>query len=259
MRLITLISDWQNDDFYTAAVKGLLYSKCSDIKVIDISHKIDTFKYTQAAFVLRNAFLHFPEGTIHIVAINSDPDEKHPPICLKIKGHYFLGSASGIFSLMFSEQPEKVVKIEEQGDIKLSTFPELTLYAQAAIALLNGKSIEDLGSELPDKNRHVQFMPAIDEDLLTGSMIYFDSYQNAFTNITRELFEEVRRNRKFVIAFKSESYSISKISKSYNDVESGEILAIFNSLDLLEIAQRNGKLAELFGIRLNSPITIKFI
>lgn len=259
MRLITLISDWHNDDFYTAAIKGSLYSKCSDIKVIDISHKIETFKYTQAAFVLRNAFLHFPEGTIHIVGINSDPDEKHPPICLKMKGHYFLGAASGIFSLMFSDQPEKVVQIKENEDIKLSTFPELTLYTQAAIALLNGKSIEDLGPELPGQYTHVQFMPAFDEGFITGSMIYFDSFQNSFTNITKKLFDEVGKGRPFVISFKSASYNISKISTSYNDVESGEIMALFNSLDLLEIAQRNGRLAELFDIRLNSPITIKFL
>lgn len=259
MQIITLISDWHNDDFYTASVKGLLYSKCANVRVVDISHKIDTFKYTQAAFVLRNAFLHFPEGTIHIVGINSNPDEAHPPICLKIKGHYFLGVASGIFSLMFSEKPEKVVQIEESGDIKRSTFSELTLFSQAAIALVNGKSIDDLGPELPGKYRHVQFLPAIDDNFITGSMIYIDSYQNAFTNITRELFNSVGKNRKFVISFKSDSFSTTKISNGYDDVESGEILAIFNSLDLLEIAQRDGKLAELFGIQLNSPITVRFL
>ncbi len=258
MKLITLISDWHNDDFYTASVKGLLYSKCEDIKVIDISNKIESYKYTQAAFVLRNAFLHFPKGTIHIVAINSDSNNDHPPICLKIKGHYFIGTSSGIFSLMFSEKPEIVVKINETETIKNSTFPELTLFAEAASFLINGGDINSLGSVLPDQYRHVQFLPAIDESIITGSVIYFDSYQNVFTNITKELFEQVRKNRKFVITIKSDTYSMDKISKSYNEVDVGEMVAIFNSLDLLEISQRNGKIAELLDIRLNSPVTIKF-
>ncbi len=258
MKLITLISDWHNDDFYTASVKGLLYSKCADIKVIDISNKIESYKYTQAAFVLRNAFLHFPVDTIHIVAINSDSDEQHPPICLKIKGHYFLGSASGIFSLMFSETPDVLVKINETDSIKNSTFPELTLYAEAASFLINGGDIKDLGPDLPHQYRHVQFMPAIDESIITGSVIYFDSYQNVFTNITRDLFNQVGKNRKFVITIKSDTYSMHKISKNYNEVEVGEMVSIFNSLDLLEISQRNGKLAKLLDIRLNSPVTVKF-
>ncbi len=51
---------------------------------------------------------------------------------------------------------------------------------------------------------------------------------------------------------------MTKISKNYNVVEVGEMGAIFNSLDLLEISQRNGKLAELLDIKLNSPVTVKF-
>jgi len=258
MRIITLISDWQNDDFYTASIKGLLYSKCKDINVIDITNKIDSYKYTQAAFILRNAFLHFPTGTIHIVAINSDIDEKHNPICVLMKGHYFIGTQSGIFSLMFSEKPDKVVRINESKEFAVSTFPELTMFANAAIFLSNGGEIGKLGDALEGVIRPMQFMPAFDDNIITGNVIYIDSYQNAFTNITKDLFEEIRKKRKFVITIKSDSYSIHKLSKNYSEVEVGEMIGLFNSIDLLEISQRNGRLAELLDIRLNSPVTIKF-
>lgn len=258
MSIITLTTDWHNDDFYTGAMKGLLYSKCPQVNIVDITHKIDSFKYTQAAFVLRNAFTFYPKGTIHIVGINSDPTDKHPPICLKIQDHIFIGTASGIFSLMFDEKPEIIVKIEERGEIKRSSFPELTIFAEAASFILNGGKIEDLGPVLPDQYRHIQLMPAFDENDITGSVIYIDSYQNIITNISKKLFDRIRNNRNFVIMVKSSTFSINTISDTYSDVDPGDLLAIFNSLGLLEIAQRNGRFAEHNDININSPVIIKF-
>ena len=258
MSIITLTTDWHNDDFYTGAIKGLLYSKCPGVNVIDITHKIESYKYTQAAFVLRNAFSFYPEGTIHIVGINSEPTEAQPPICLKIKGQYFLGTSNGIFSLMFTEKPEKMVKIEESEFIKKSSFPELTIFAEAASFLINGGKIEQLGPELLSQTRHVQFMPAIDDNDITGNVIYIDSYQNIITNISHDLFKQVGKKRRFTITVKSETYSVNGLSNSYSEVDMGEMLALFNSLGLLEIAMRNARMAELIDIKINSPVTVKF-
>ncbi len=258
MSIITLTTDWHNDDFYTGAIKGLLYSRCDDVNVIEITNKIESFKYAQAAFVLRNAFSFYPEGTIHIVGINSDPTESQPPICIKIKNQYFLGTDNGVFSLMFIEKPDKIIKIEEHDSIKISSFPELTVFAEAAIHLYNGGKIEDLGSEMPAQNKHVQFMPVIDEHDISGNVIYIDSYQNIITNISEELFHQVGKKSSFVITVKSETYSVNRLCKAYSEVEVGEMLALFNSLGLLEIAMRNARFAELIDIKINSPVTIKF-
>jgi S-adenosylmethionine hydrolase len=258
MTIITLTTDWANDDFYIGAIKGLLYSKCPDVKVIDITHKIETYKYTQAAFVLKNSFTHFPAGTIHIVGINSDITEQQTPICLKLDGQYFVGAANGIFSLMFTQQPETIVEIKESDRFKVSSFPELTIFAEVAAFIAQGGDMKTLGPEIPGKYRHVQFMPAIDENAITGNVIYIDSFQNIITNISVDLFNQIGKKRKFSISVKSESYSVQKLSQNYSEVDVGEILALFNSLDLLEMAIRNGRLAELIDVRVNSPVTIKF-
>lgn len=258
MTIVTLTTDWQNDDFYGGAIKGLLYSQCENVQVVDITHKIENYKYTQAAFVLRNAFVHFPIGTIHIIGINSYPTQEHPPVCVKIKGHYFLGTASGIFSLMFTEAPELIIKITETEELVKSSFSELSLFAKAAALIANGTDVNELGEKLEGKYRHVQFRPAIDENDISGSVIYIDSYSNVITNISKELFEQVGKGRSFTLSIKSDSYSISKLSKGYHEVEVGEMLALFNSLNLIEIAMRNAQLTDLLDIRINSPVTIKF-
>jgi len=260
MPIITLTTDWNNDDFYIGAIKGLLYSKCpSDVNIVDITHKIESFKYTQAAFILKNVFSVYPKGTIHIIGVNSDYSKDHPHVCLKIKDQIFLGTSNGIFSLMFEDEPDIIVEIKETEIIKRSTFPELTVLAETAAFLLNGGDIKQLGNEVSDKHRYISLMPAFDEKDIVGSVIYIDSYKNIITNISKELFDKIRNNRKFKISVKSDIYTIDKISNNYSEVEQGDILAVFNSLGLLEIAQRNGQIAQIIDININAPVIVKFI
>jgi hypothetical protein len=151
-----------------------------------------------------------------------------------------------------------MVKIEENEIIKKSSFPELTIFAEAASFLINGGKMEQLGPELLTQTRHVQFMPAIDDNDITGNVIYIDSYQNIITNISHDLFKQVGKKRRFTITVKSETYSVNGLSNSYSEVDVGEMLALFNSLGLLEIAMRNARMAELIDIKINSPVTVKF-
>jgi S-adenosylmethionine hydrolase len=259
MTIITLTTDWHNDDFYTGAIKGLLYGKCPDVKVIDITHKIDTFKYTQAAFILRNVYKYYPPGTIHIVGIQSNINENQHPVCIKTDNQYFIGSSGGIFSLIFDKKPDIVIKINETDTIKRSTFPELTIFAETAAMIANGTDIKQLGSKFTEMTRFMQIMPAVDKGVITGQIIYIDSYKNVITNISEQLFYDLKQDKKFVMAVKSDSYKVNKISIGYSDVERGEILALFNSAGLLEFAMRDGKIAELADIQINTPVIVKYL
>ena len=78
MSIVTLTSDWNSDDYYSAAVKGKILCRCPDTQVIDITNQVPAFNIALAAFQLKHAFRHFPAGTIHIVAVNNETKEKRP-------------------------------------------------------------------------------------------------------------------------------------------------------------------------------------
>jgi len=63
MSIITLTTDWKQNDFYTGALKGTILTKCPEIQIVDISHQIPSFNISQAAFVIKNSYYHFPKGT----------------------------------------------------------------------------------------------------------------------------------------------------------------------------------------------------
>ena len=72
MSLITLTTDFGTKDHFVGAVKGAIYSEFPDMKIVDISHEISPFNITQTAYILKNAYKSFPEGTVHIIGVDSE-------------------------------------------------------------------------------------------------------------------------------------------------------------------------------------------
>lgn len=257
MSIITLTTDWKNNDFYVGAIKGKLLSVCPNTMIVDISHQIQSFNILQASFVLKNSFKQFPEGSVHIVGVNSDIKDNRLLVIFADK-HYFIGADNGIFSLIFNEQPEKMVLVDTGKNADYSTFNALSCFAEIASHIVQKKPIEKLGKQIDSYKQHVPIRPAIDSSVINGSVIYIDSYANAITNISKELFSRIGKQRTFEIFVQSNHYKINTISNSYSDVPVGELLAVFNSVDLLEVAIHNGNAAQLLNLSVNSSVRIKF-
>ena len=96
MNIVTLTSDFGNKDYSVAAVKGALVSTVQNPQVIDISHQIEPYNVTQAAYVLKNAYKTFPKGSIHIVGVESEKTPETDHLAMFFDGHYFIGLDNGI-------------------------------------------------------------------------------------------------------------------------------------------------------------------
>ena len=259
MPVITLISDWGPKDHYTGAVKGAILRQAPSVQVIDITHEINPFNILQASFVLRNTYKEFPDGSIHIIGVNTDESQQHPHVAIYYQNQYFIGADNGIFSLAFDNTPEKIVEIEIFQDGDYFTFSVRDRFVKAACHLALGQPIEELGfkRELLTERHH--FRPVVEPALIKGKVIYVDGYENIFINITQEVFEKTRQKRAFEIQVRNAEYPVSKISKSYSDVPAGNIVALFGSTGFLEIAVNQGNAAGLLGIQVDDIIRIAFI
>jgi len=258
MSIITLTSDWGTRDHYLAAVKGALFSRMPEAVIVDISHDIDPFDLNQASFVLRNCYHHFPKGTIHIVAINTEADLEKPHIAIQHNGYYFIGTDNGLFSLLFDQQPEEIYEIDIPQDSDYFTFPARDVFAKAATHLARGGAMEELGDPMTGLYQRMAFKPAVSGDAIVGKVIYIDRYENVFTNITEDLFRRENRNRPFHIEFSVSRYRIRQINRSYGDVPEGELVALFSTTGNLEIAINKGNAASLLGLGPDDSIRVQF-
>ncbi len=258
MPVISITSDWGLKDHYLAAVKGSILTHLPDADIIDISHDIPSFDLSQTSFVIRNSYKYFPKGSIHIIGVKSDASIKTPHTAVLFDGHYFLGADNGIFSLIFDKEPEKIVEIDIIQDSDSFTFSTRDVFVMAAAHLAKGGKIEELGNVKESLMQKMSFAPVLEKNAIKGKVIYIDAYENVISNITESVFRDTVGKKAFSIVFRTPGYTISSISKSYDDVPEGEMLALFSSGSHLEIAINLGKASSLLGLRIDDIVRIEF-
>ena len=260
MAIITLTSDLGSKDSYLASVKGSIYSQLESVKIVDITHDITPFNIQQAAYVLRNCFKDFPQGTIHIISIDDELTSKNEHLAVKTNGHYFIGADNGLFSLLLNEmKAEKIVRLNISQSTNCMTFSAKNIFVSAACHLARGGTMEIIGAEVADfEVKSAELKAVIKKDMIRGVVIYVDAYGNAITNIGKDVFESVQKGRNFSILFGREDEQITTISTKYKDVRPGEKLAIFGENNLLQVAMNQGEANKLLGLNLHEIIRIEF-
>jgi S-adenosylmethionine hydrolase len=251
MAVITLTTEWRPDDIYNGIIKGKLCSLCPGATVIDNASNITPFNISHASFIIRNTFENYPKGSVHIICVHSEAQKGEGYLIIKARGHFFIGTDNGIFNLILNSDPDEIVRIESDG-----INNELEIFARAASGLLAGKQPSQLGTPLNNISESLPLRATIDADVIIGSIIFIDSYGNAISNITREIFYRVFENREFRIYIQSNKNYTEHISKAYGDAPAGDLLARFNSLDLLEISINGANVSELLSIEIGSTVRI---
>lgn len=257
MAIITLTTDLGDKDIYQAALKGSILKLLPDVNIVDITHAVAAFNVPQAAFILKNSFHYFPENTVHLIGIDTVYNNETKYLAIAYKNHYFVGADNGIFSLMFDEEPSKIVEINILQDLKFLHFPLADIFVKAACHLAQGAQLDDIGLPVLHIEQKMNLQPVIETNLIKGSVIYIDSFQNVITNITKALFNKVQNGRRFTLYFKRNE-TITQLSWHYSEVPEGEKLCLFGISDHLEIAINKGNASGLLGLNYGDIVRIEF-
>ncbi len=251
MPVVTLTTEWKPDDIYYGIIKGKLSSMCPGAIIIDNAGGIPAFNIAHASFVIRNTYNHYPKGSVHIICVHSEAHKDQQHLIVRAKDHFFIGTDNGIFNLILNSDPDEVIIIDPLG-----ISDELEVFARTAAGLMSGKKPSDLGKSVASLSEKVPLRATIDKDVIIGSIIFIDSYGNAISNITREVFYRVFENKDYRILIQSNKNYTDIISNRYSDVAVGDLLARFNQLDLLEISINGADVSELLSITAGSVIRI---
>lgn len=256
LKTISIISDWQKDDFYLTNVKTHLQQHVSGYQIMDVSHNIQAFDSMQAAFVLRSVWRGFPKGSIHLFCVNSASSLETPHVLIEHKGHFFIGADLGYWPFILGRMPESAYILNNETEYEGSSFPELNIFAQVAIAVSKNIMAKDLGGDFYLVKSLTKLNPEFNDKSIFASIVYFDSFGNAITNLSKDQFERHCQTDDVCISLISEKYRTKKIVHSYLNVDHGEILALFNSQNLLEIALREGNIKQMLDLQLGDQVRI---
>jgi len=257
MAIITLTTDLGDKDIYQAALKGSILKLLPNVNIVDITNSVSAFNIQQAAFILKNSYHYFPDATVHLIGIDTVFSASTRYLAVKYKNHYFVGADNGIFSLMFNDEPDEIVEINILQDLKFLHFPLADIFVRAACHLADGRPLKEIGLPVSAIEKKMNLQPVIEKNLIKGSVIYIDSFQNVITNITKEFFNSIQQGRRFILYFKRNE-TIDRLSWHYNEVPEGEKLCLFGISDHLEIAINKGNASGLLGLTLGDKVVIDF-
>jgi S-adenosylmethionine hydrolase len=276
MAIITLTTDFGYKDHFVAAIKGNILKEVPKANIVDISHAISPLDIRECAYILKNSYPYFPEGTIHIVGMDSEESIENEHLVVQVEGHYFIGANNGILSLITKElSPEHIAQINIPN-VQKNSFPVLEVFVKVACHLARGGKLGVVSKPFNGLKEIKELEPRIANEgkTIIGNVIYIDNYGNVVTNITKALFEAYRNGRSFeLIARRQKIKSIHKSYSSFINYDLPEnqrngpsdLLAIFNSSGYIEIAiyksdlKSVGGASTLLGLGNDDMITINFL
>ncbi|MCD6346760.1 MAG: SAM-dependent chlorinase/fluorinase [Bacteroidales bacterium] len=270
MVLITLTTDWNRQDYYAGMMKGRILSLLPDASIQEVTHHIEPFHSLEGAFVLRQIIGEYPEKSIHLFLVNQGNRPDVYPLIISTKGKSIIAWEDSVLGLVIDDEPDYCLRVTPDVFVKIKkelrinnsgvspSFPELGLFPVLSLFIQGGFKYEDFGQNETERITSSPWLPVIQEQSISGRVLYIDSYGNAISNITKGLFEKIRHERKYEIYLISNHYRIDKINTAYLETEPGEILALFNALNFLEVAMVHASVSEMLGLETGSTIKVNF-
>ena len=114
--MITLTTEWREDDFFNGILRGKLSSDCPGVTVVSNAAGIPPLNIMHGAFVIRNTYNHYPEGTIHLIFISSEGTGEHPHLLVRSRNHWFLGADNGMFNLILNTQSDLIISLDNHDN-----------------------------------------------------------------------------------------------------------------------------------------------
>lgn len=242
MSIITITTDLGYRDPYLAMVKGLIYQKQPQTKVIDIACDVNKHAHNEGAFALKSALPYFVKDTVHLFAVkylNSSDTRDDLAIdntrylLTKYKDQYIVCPDNGVLTLIDKSFNEPVYQLYFENEAQHSFYLR-DIFVDVANKIINQISLDEFGALTQDYCKLYAFESFATPGNLQGTVLYEDDFGNLITSITKDEFEKTVGKKRFSIPLPSGD--VEKIYNTYDDVKIGDVVCFFNSMGLLEIA-----------------------
>jgi S-adenosylmethionine hydrolase len=280
MTIITLTTDFGEQDGYVGIIKGVIHSVNPSATVIDISHLVEPQNVLQGAFLLHISHSHFPTSTIHLAVVDPGLKAEHRTICLEVpEVGFFIGPDNGLFSYILNAYPNTVAREPNNAAYHRqsvsSTFYGRDVYAPVAAYLSKGEPFEQVGP-LVDPTEVACFedlWPEWEEQngkrVLQGYVRHIDHFGNIISNIHPSLLgnlsEKERGSLKVYVDYNSPTSNrkirleTTGLKENYGEGTINELIALFGSSDFLELARISGYAAfEKLGLKSPDISSVRF-
>jgi S-adenosylmethionine hydrolase len=266
--LITLTTDFGRSDSYVGTMKGVILGICPEAALVDLSHEIQPQAVRQAAYVLSTAAPYFPPGTVHLAVVDPGVGGARRPVAVQTERATYVAPDNGLLGLALAADAARLAPLRVQAPSRVqavqltesryhlsqisATFHGRDIFAPAAAHLASGVDPRQMGDTLRllDLAQLAPHEPVQQQDgSRLGEVLHVDRFGNLVTSFRGS---EIQDQCSVGVA----EQVIAGLSRTFSDVEPGELVAYVGSGGHLEIAERDGHAAGRLGMSVGAPVRL---
>jgi len=248
--IITLTTDFGVGSPYVAQMKGVMLSICRELQLIDLTHGIKPQNVREGAIVLADCTPRFPPGTIHVAVVDPGVGTSRRIVYAELGEQRYLAPDNGLLSLLAQRQQAWDIVAVENPHFWLPqpsmTFHGRDIFAPVAAHLAEGLNPLKLGQKTDSLLQLDWSLPQQDRGSVAGEVMFVDSFGNLITNIPREAVTGLGEPASLLV--ECDGQVVEGIVPTYGAASSGELVALFDSQDRLEIAKVGGSAARTLQV-----------
>jgi hypothetical protein len=255
MSIITLLTDFS--DLYPASMKAMILSIAPQATIVDITHHIPPQNIKWGAAALAFTAPYFPDNTVHIAVVDPGVGSERRGIVVKASGlktQYFVGPDNGLL-IPAAETLGKFEVFEirpEYFENVSKTFHGRDVFAPVGAEISLGRDLHKIGEPITDFIKLPAKTPVVDQSMLTGEILFIDSFGNIITNIPAGLALQFMKPGD-TVCLKGQRL---RFAQAYADVSIGEPLLLMGSHGFLEISVNRGSAEDYFNLEREHEVQI---
>ncbi len=242
MSLIVLLTDFGHIDPYVGQMKGMIYKKFPEARIVDLCHGVQPFNVEQAGFLLYASLDHFPHGSVFAAVVDPGVGSDRRIVLADTGAYLILAPDNGLLSPLFEEG--RILRVYRyRGNVPASsTFHGRDIIAPLAAHLArNNKVPEEFSPMDPDELILTGLLrPRFSESGLVCRVVHQDSFGNLILELNIKDWGERLKNRKLRV----KGLDLLPVNY-YAAIPEGCLGLVPGSQGRLEIAAREKSAAEL--------------
>jgi hypothetical protein len=254
-----LTTDFGLKDGFVGVLKGVIWGICPQAQIADITHSIAPQNVMEGALALWRAAPFFPAGSVHVAVVDPGVGTKRRPIAARLGNQFYVVPDNGLLTPLWQEAEKAGAAVEfvhlDQPQYWLSdvshTFHGRDIFAPVAAHLANGVPLREVGTVITDPVRLAMLQP----EPIPGGWRAHIRIVDVFGNLATDLPAEQVANPG-AVTVRVLGREIDGIVPSYGHRQPGELVALVDSENYVEVAIVNGSAAQFLGAKVGDVVEI---
>jgi len=259
MTTLSLTTDFGLTNGFVGVMKGVIYGIAPEVKIVDITHLVRPQNVREGAYALWRAAPFFPPGSIHVAVVDPGVGTERRPLGARLGEQFYIAPDNGLLTPLIedAERAGEAVEFVHLDNPRYwlprvsRTFHGRDIFSPCGAYLATGVPLNELGTPITDPMRLPLPHPEKTQDGWRAHVTIIDIFGNLTTDLPAAFLAGCQN-----VLFRLRGHEVNGLVESYGHRRPGEVVALIDSEEFIEIAVVNGSAAALLGAQEDDPVEV---